>query len=159
MIKDTSEYKKFRVSENLRENTMQEFFSWVRFIEFDEDPVILIDREARAQNNKHDFDQDEEGRVDSKSGFKSKDLPALSIRNEKKVLFRMKIECEKVLRGYPTTLEEDLETLAKDNEGQGPEPIHENRRNALLMRSGEKKVLKYLIETADTILPFLDKNL
>ncbi len=27
------------------------------------------------------------------------------------------------------------------------------------MRSGEKKVLKYLIETADTILPFLDKNL
>lgn len=48
MIKDNSEYKKFRVSENLRENTMQEFFSWVRFVEFDEDPVILIDREARA---------------------------------------------------------------------------------------------------------------
>ena len=87
MIKDTSEYKKFRVSENLRENTMQEFFSWVRFIEFDEDPVILIDREARAQNNKHDFDQDEEGRVDANKGFKSKDLPALSVRNEKKVLF------------------------------------------------------------------------
>jgi len=39
----------------------------------------------------------------------------------------MKIECEKVLRGYPTTLEQDLEILAKDNEGQGPEPIHENR--------------------------------
>jgi len=48
MIKDNSEYKKFRVSENLRESTMQEFFSWLRFVEFDDDPVILIDREARA---------------------------------------------------------------------------------------------------------------
>lgn len=71
----------------------------------------------------------------------------------------MKLECEKVLRGYPTTLEEDLDILAKDNEGSGPEPISENRRNALLMRSGEKKVLKYLIETADAILPLLEKNL
>lgn len=39
----------------------------------------------------------------------------------------MKIECEKVLRGYPTTLEEDLEILAKDDEGRGPEPITENK--------------------------------
>ncbi len=57
----------------------------------------------------------------------------------------MKIECEKVLRGYPTTLEEDLEMIAKDNEGSGPEPMTESKRNAVLMRSGEKKVLKYLI--------------
>lgn len=57
----------------------------------------------------------------------------------------MKIECEKVLRGYPTTLEEDLEMIAKDNEGNGPEPMTESKRNAVLMRSGEKKVLKYLI--------------
>lgn len=57
----------------------------------------------------------------------------------------MKIECEKVLRGYPTTLEEDLEMIAKDNEGSGPEPMTESKRNSVLMRSGEKKVLKYLI--------------
>lgn len=43
MIKDTSDFKKFRVSENLRENTMQEFFSWLWFVEFDDDPVILVD--------------------------------------------------------------------------------------------------------------------
>lgn len=71
----------------------------------------------------------------------------------------MKIECEKVLRGYPTTLEEDLDILAKDDEGRGPEPITENKWNAVLMRSGEKKVLKYLMETTDLILPLLDKNL
>lgn len=57
----------------------------------------------------------------------------------------MKIECEKVLRGYPTTLEEDLDMIIKDDEGRGPEPMTENKRNAVLMRSGEKKVLKYLI--------------
>lgn len=71
----------------------------------------------------------------------------------------MKIECEKVLRGYPTTLEEDLEMIIKDDEGNGPEPMTENKRNAVLMRSGEKKVLKYLIHTSDLILPLLDKNL
>lgn len=43
MIKDSSDFKKFRVSENLWENTMQEFFSWLRFVEFDDDPVILVD--------------------------------------------------------------------------------------------------------------------
>jgi len=72
---------------------------------------------------------------------------------------RVQIECAKVLRGYPTTLEEDLEMIAKDSEGSGPEPMNENKRNAVLMRSGEKKVLKYLIDTADLILPMLDKNL
>lgn len=47
MIQDTADYKKFRVSANLRENTMQEFFSWLRFVEFDENYTVLIDYEAR----------------------------------------------------------------------------------------------------------------
>jgi hypothetical protein len=107
MIKDSSDYKKFRVSANLRENTMQEFFSWLRFVEFDEDYTVLIDFEARQANKKQDIDQDEEGRIDANRGFKGKELPSLSIRNEKKSLIRMKIECNKVLSGYPTTVEFD----------------------------------------------------
>lgn len=71
----------------------------------------------------------------------------------------MKIECEKLLKGYPTTLEHDLELLVNDDEGKGPHPLTENHRNATLMRSGEKKVLKYLSATVDIILPLLDKNL
>jgi hypothetical protein len=47
----------------------------------------------------------------------------------------------------------------QDNEGNGPKPLNENQRNSLLMRTGEKNVLKYLIETTDLILPLLDKNL
>ena len=73
---------------------MLEFFSWLRFVEFDENYTILIDYQARATNkSKTDVDQDEEGRVDQNRGFKGKDLPALSVRNEKKTLLRMKIEC------------------------------------------------------------------
>jgi AAA+ ATPase superfamily predicted ATPase len=105
------------------------------------------------------MDQDDEGRIDANRGFKGKDLPALSIRNEKKCLLRMKIECEKLLKGYPTTLDEDLELIEKDAEGHGPNPLTESQRNSVLMRSGEKKVLKYLSDTASIIIPLMDKNL
>jgi hypothetical protein len=71
----------------------------------------------------------------------------------------MKIECQKILKGYPTSLESDLEMIVKDQEGNGPEPVSENMRNALLMRSGEKQVLHYLSNTVDLLLPLLDKNL
>lgn len=111
MIQDNADYKRFRVSANLRENTMQEFFSWLRFVEFDENYTVLIDYEAWSQSKKNDYDRDEEGRIDANRGFKGKDLPALSIRNEKKCLLRMKIESEKLLSGYPTTLEQDIERL------------------------------------------------
>lgn len=56
MINDPADFKKFRVSANLRDSTMQEFFSWLRFVEFDENYTILIDYEARASNKKQDFD-------------------------------------------------------------------------------------------------------
>ena len=60
---------------------------------------------------------------------------------------------------YPTGLEEDLDILAKDDEGNGPEPLTENQRNSVLMRSGEKKILHYLIETADLLLPLFKMTL
>lgn len=158
MISDGSDFKKFRVTDNLRETNMFEFFSWTRFVEFDENYTILIDYEARSAAKPKYEDEDEE-RFDSNRGFRAKDLPPLSVRNEKKVLLRMKIECTKVLEGYPTSLEEDLEILAQDEEGKGPVPVSENYRNCLLMRSGEKQVLKYLIDSVDLLLPLLDLNL
>ena len=71
----------------------------------------------------------------------------------------MKLECMKLLSEYPQTYEEDMELLEKDQEGKGPEPLSENHRNAVLMRSGEKKILKFLMETADLMLPMLDMTL
>ena len=160
MINDESDFKKFRVSANLRDSNMYEFFSWARFVEFDENYTILVDFQARTANkNSHHDDSDDE-HDDPNKGFKAKELPPLSIRNEKKVIMRMKLESATLLSKYPTTLEEDIEFLKNDEEGSGPEPLKsDNLRNSILMRSGEKAVLKYLIECADIFYPMFDMTL
>lgn len=41
MIKDYSDSKKFRVVANFEERIMHEFFSWLRFVEFDENISLI----------------------------------------------------------------------------------------------------------------------
>jgi hypothetical protein len=41
MVKDYEDFKKFRVSEDLNDRIMSEFFSWCRFVEFDENITLL----------------------------------------------------------------------------------------------------------------------
>lgn len=153
MINDASEFKKFRVTDNFNENIMHEFMSWLRFVEYDENITLLIDYQARAatQNQIQDSDSDD-GIDDPNKGFKAKDLPPLSIRNERKVMLRMKLEATKLLKNYATTYEEDLDILENDKE------LTFNTRNATLMRSGEKKILKHIIETADIMLKYLNMD-
>ena len=153
MINDASEFKKFRVTDNFNENIMHEFMSWLRFVEYDENITLLIDYQARAatQNQIQDSDSDD-GIDDPNKGFKAKDLPPLSIRNERKVMLRMKLEAAKLLKNYATTYEEDLYILENDTE------LTFNTRNATLMRSGEKKILKHIIETADIMLKYLNMD-
>ena len=154
MINDYSDFKKFRVTDNFNEGSMHEFMSWLRFVEYDENITLLIDYQARAASQTPTNDSDsEDGMNDPNRGFKAKDLPPLSVRNEKKVLLRMQLEATKVLFNYPTTLEEDLEMLETNKE------LTFNTRNCLLMRSGEKKILKHIIETAGTMMKFLDLDL
>lgn len=153
MINDASEFKKFRVTDNFNENIMHEFMSWLRFVEFDENITLLIDYQARAatQNQIQDSDSDD-GIDDPNKGFKAKDLPPLSVRNEQKVLLRMKLEATKLLKNYPTSYEEDLDILENNKD------LTFNTRNAVLMRSGEKKILKHIIETADIMLKYLNMD-
>lgn len=155
MINDMSDFKKFRVMDNFNENIMHEFMSWLRFVEYDENITLLIDYQARAatQNQTQDSDSDD-GVDDPNKGFKAKDLPPLSIRNEQKVLLRMKLEAAKLQKQYSTSYEEDLEILENNKD------LNFNTRNAVLMRSGEKKILKHIIETADIMMQYLkmDQN-
>ncbi len=153
MINDYSEFKKFRVTDNFSEGSMNEFMSWMRFVEYDENITLLIDYQARAASQTPTNDSDSDDYDDPNKGFKAKDLPPLSIRNEKKVLLRMKLEASKVLAGYPNSLEEDLEILESNKE------LSFNERNAILMRSGEKVILKHIIETADIIMKYFDYDL
>lgn len=112
MINDMSDFKKFRVTDNFNDNIMHEFMSWLRFVEYDENITLLIDYQARAANQAQAQDTDsDEGADDPNKGFKAKDLPPLSVRNEKKILLRMKLEANKLLQNYPQTYEEDLGKL------------------------------------------------
>eukprot|EP00343_Euplotes_focardii_P003024 CAMPEP_0205805596 /NCGR_PEP_ID=MMETSP0205-20121125/8872_1 /ASSEMBLY_ACC=CAM_ASM_000278 /TAXON_ID=36767 /ORGANISM="Euplotes focardii, Strain TN1" /LENGTH=163 /DNA_ID=CAMNT_0053077077 /DNA_START=1 /DNA_END=492 /DNA_ORIENTATION=+ len=154
MINDFSDFKKFRVTDNFFETNNLEFISWLRFVEFDENITLLIDYQARAagQTPMHDSDSDD-GYNDPNKGFKAKDLPPLSVRNEQKVLLRMKIEATKVLMGYSNTLEEDLEMLETNKD------MTFNTRNAILMRSGEKHILNHIIKTATLMSEYLNYDL
>jgi histone-lysine N-methyltransferase SETD3 len=154
MIHDNSDFKKFRVTDNFNENIMHEFMSWLRFVEFDENITLLIDYQARAatQGPMQDSDSDDAA-DDPNRGFKAKDLPPLSVRNEQKVLLRMKLEATKLLHNYPHTYEEDMELLEKN------EDLTFNTRNALLMRSGEKKILLHVIDFADTMVRLLNLDM
>jgi len=41
MIQDRSEFKKFRVVDNFEDRIMHEFFSWLRFVEYDENITLI----------------------------------------------------------------------------------------------------------------------
>ena len=141
MISDQADFKKFRVSEDLNERNMHECFSWCRFVEYDENIALIYQYQgaANARNNRNEDSDDES------NGFNGKSLPGLSIRNETRVWQKLKLLSQESLGNYPTTYQEDLEILEK-NEG-----LTFNTRNCVLFRSGEKKILHFLIETADLV--------
>ena len=59
-----------------------------------------------------DSDSDEQ---DASKGFKAKDLPPLTVRNEKKVLQKIYLLAKTQYDKYPTSLEEDREILKRDD--------------------------------------------
>ncbi len=80
----------------------------------------------------------------------------MSIRNEKKVLNKIKEIAIEAYEKYPHSLEEDLEILAADDSGE--KSLTFNERNCVLYRSGEKKILRFLIKMAEDFLPLLDMS-
>lgn len=92
MINDHMEYKKFRVVENLEERVMHEVLSWLRFVEYDENIALIYQYKGAAvaaAQKKRNEDSDSDDEEDTSKGFKAKDLPPLSIRNERKSLIKL----------------------------------------------------------------------
>ena len=52
---------------------------------------------------------------------------------------------------YPTTYQEDLDLLKKIEAGEMPEVTY-NKKNCLLLRIGEKRILHFIVDTAEAIL-------
>jgi protein-histidine N-methyltransferase len=75
-------------------------------------------------------------------------VPAISRDNEIAVLTALAEACERAMQLFPTTIEED-DALLKD------EHLTRNVRNAIIVRRGEKIVLKYFLDLAATALPVL----
>lgn len=156
MIKDHSDFKKFRVVETFEEKIMQEFLSWLRFVEYDENITLIMQYQSAAIQAANKYrrgdESDSDDESDASKGFKAKDLPPLSIRNEKKVLEKIHKLAKEAYERYDTTLEEDLKILEERTD------LTFNERNCVLYRSGEKQILKFLMSSTQRILPLLDMD-
>ena len=161
MIVENINMRKFRLVENLEDRIMYEFFSWVRFVEFDENMAQMYEFKGQAQmaaRGRRDESEDSGDDEESNKAFNGKRLPPISIKNERKVLRRVKKMAEEIYQQYETTLEEDQEVLKKDDEAPADQKLSFNQRNCVLMRSGEKEILTFLMRAADTLLPMLDMD-
>lgn len=161
LINEKNDFKKFRVVDNLDEKIMREFISWVRYVEFDEDVAMLylekneqvIEAQKRRQNHNMESEDSDDG--DLQNVFKGTTIRPMSIENEVKVWNRIIQACTVQLDKYPTSYEEDLKLLEEDEKET---KLTQNQRNCVLFRSGEKKILHFLIDAGERILPLLNMS-
>lgn len=120
LISKTKDFQKFRVVENLEEKVMKEFISWLRYAEFDGDMAqlylykneALIEAQKKKQNKNNDSDESED---DVENCFNGTSLKFVSVDNEIKVWKKIQELCNQGLSKYATTLQEDTDMLAKDD--------------------------------------------
>jgi len=123
-------------------NHNNKILGYLRFIEYDEDfnrigkyftPTITNIKTCKSEARKLK-------------------MPAISIRNEKKMLTKLKAIAEKCLNKFPQTYEEDMKKLEEVKD------LSFNERNCLIFRSGEKRIYKLIIAMANFGLTILNKN-
>jgi hypothetical protein len=127
--------KKFRISENILDCQVIDFFSYLRFLMYDEN----IDSLLNIINENYKLMME-----DSSAGFYL--ISPLSVKNELDVMKKIQEICEKELNKYPHSLEEDEELIRKDKNQETN--LTNNFRNCVIMRMSEKKILKYYIQFA-----------
>jgi histone-lysine N-methyltransferase SETD3 len=76
------------------------------------------------------------------------EIGPVSLANETRSLLALAAACTEALRRFPTSMEED-EALLQD------QALTRNSRNSILMRRGEKRVLRYFLELAEVAVPWL----
>jgi hypothetical protein len=134
LLKYNVEYnKKFRISENILDCQVIDFFSYLRFLLYEEDFDNLI----KMINENYKLMMD-----DSSTGFYL--ISPLSAKNELKVLKKIEDLCLNELNKYPHTLEEDEDIIKKDKNKEIN--LTNNKRNCVIMRMSEKRILKFFIK-------------
>lgn len=134
IIIEKDDPKTIRVSENPNNRNIDDFFSYLRFTEFEGDSMKLYKYEFEKANKKR---TDENDFYETYHGAQ---IPPLSIDSEIRILKKTIVLAEKQLSMYKTTYEEDLKILEENKD------LTFNQRNCVLMRSGEKRILIKLSE-------------
>eukprot|EP00826_Nyctotherus_ovalis_P039605 TRINITY_DN381_c0_g1_i1.p1 TRINITY_DN381_c0_g1~~TRINITY_DN381_c0_g1_i1.p1 ORF type:complete len:477 (+),score=178.23 TRINITY_DN381_c0_g1_i1:513-1943(+) len=146
-IIDHEDPKTIRISESPTNKNIEDFFSYLRFTEFQGNPMTLykfeFQKSTKKKSEENDFYETYHGTY----------FPPLSIENETGVLKKAVKLAKTMLGQYKTTYEEDLKILETNKD------LSFNHRNCVLMRAGEKKILMKLIELATLGLDFLNMPL
>ena len=133
-----AESKSIRVMADLEEQCASDLFSHLRFIVLRDKSKLLMLSEAKDHNDQDTFF----------TFFKPKKTPPLSLENEFAMIERVKKVCEDQLKLYLTSLEEDEKRINNDEE-----QLSTNERNCIMLRMGEKSILRFYISFADKVLP------
>ena len=131
---------------DLREENTYKFLSFMRFVEYDGDMMLLAAAKMK----------DEQGKPPTEEGapieYKAENLSVMSIKNESKILSKIKQMSETYLAAYPNSIEEDTEILARDDKEQY---LTFNQRNCVYFRKGEKEILIWFIQFTTYTLALL----
>jgi len=127
----------FQIPMTYSEKKVKECFSFLRFIHAAQTELMLISTDMKREENNVSW-------LD--------DIQPLSIKNEKNVLLTLMRSATASLRCFATTLEED-NALLEDDEKY---PKLSNQRNIVLMRRGEKEVLRFYVKLTKECFPMFD---
>jgi histone-lysine N-methyltransferase SETD3 len=135
--------KTIRVSESPSNKNLEDLFSYLRFTEFQGDPMVLYKFEFQKQTKKRSEEND------FYETYHGTYFPPLSTENEIAALNKAVKLAKDMLAQYETTYEEDVKILETDK------TLTFNHRNCIMMRSGEKKILMKLIELGNLGLEYI----
>jgi len=129
--REHSARREFQIPASYSHKKVKELFSFMRF-------VNAVDAELIQ--------------VSAGENFKLEEIGPINIRNEKKALQDIHKAASEMYNAFPAgeTLEHDNKLLASG------ELKDSNIRNCVVMRRGEKQVLRWFIDLAEKALPLLD---
>ena len=107
----------YRALADITEENTYKLLSFLRFSEWDGDMMVLAQAKMRDEKQRQPVEIDSDDEVVS---YKAENISVLSIKNERRVLQRIRSLCEESLKQYPNSLAEDEEALRMDDEGLKP---------------------------------------
>jgi len=129
--------RRFHIPIQYSEKETRECFSFVRFALATEEEILKAGGGKEAGESSAEFKVDE--------------IEPLSIRNEMATLRALSTAAVNEMKGFDTTIEDDTKLLRDPTQ-----TFSFNIRNCIILRRGEKEVLKYYLEMAQHCMPILE---